>query len=226
MKKLSGQICVLGVSLIITAAHADDREWVSYKKLIDTTYLDKFYQVDPGKRQNLKLLIKVTPVNKSIAPSTVVLTTVHASGKDKLPLNSEGLMELVPDPAWIKEDAMIYTNLPKSEKSNVSAIFAVRLPELMTVSYKEMMAGVPEWNALIKEQAGLLRFMLPKFNAIEIHYAQPAKQTVQIMSKGGAKTLTADADGDIKLKLDEALQVENPQLVFSEKPTLIAVDEI
>jgi hypothetical protein len=229
MKKLLLNIMLLALvasNFYTLPAWADDREWVSYKKLVEKTYLDKFYQTAPGQRDQLRMLIQIMPENKSISPSNIVLTVIHGSAKDKLPLNSDGVMEFEPNPEWIKEDAMIYTNLPKNEKSSVGPIFASKTPQSLQLNYAELMASVPQWNTLIKEQAGVLRFMLPKFNAIHLHFAKAAQQSLQIVSKDGNKTYTIDSKGELKLKLSDALLKDNPQVLLSEKPTWVEVDEI
>jgi hypothetical protein len=228
MKKLLLLLLPLLTSMTLysIAAHAEDREWVSYKKLVESTYLDKFYRTDPIQRDQLRLLIQLTPENKSISPASVVLTVVHGGTKDTLPLNADGTMELEPNPEWIRDDAMIYTNLPKSEKSKINAIFATKTPHSLQLSYAELMASVPQWNTLIKEQAGILRFMLPKFNAIHLHFSKANQQSLQIMAKDGTKTYTADSKGELKLPLSEALMKDNPQIILAEKPSWVEVDEL
>jgi hypothetical protein len=229
MKKLLSklmQLALASTAIYALPAHAEDREWVSYKKLVETTFLDKFYRTEPSQRDQIRLLIQLRPDNKSISPANVVLTVVHGGEKDKLPLNADGIMELEPNAEWIKEDAMIYTNLPKNEKSGVGPVFATKTPQSLQLHYAELMASVPQWNTLIKEQAGVLRFMLPKFNAINLHFAKPTQQTLQIMAKDGTKTYTADAKGELKLTLSEALMKDNPTILLAEKPNWVEVDEL
>jgi hypothetical protein len=216
----------LGAVFLSLPARAEDREWVPYKKLVESLYLDKFYAVEPKQRDHLRLLVRLEPVNKAIVSSDIVLTVAHAGGKDKLGNVVDGILEFAPNPAWIKEDAMIYTSLPKGEKVRVDALFAARTPENLQTSYADLMTSVPQWNAVIKEKAGMLRFMLPKFNGVAIHFAKPAGQTVQVLAKEGAKTYTADAKGDLKIKLDDALMQGNPQVVLSERPRMVEVDEL
>ena len=213
-------------AFLCARVHAEDREWIPYKKLIEGLYLDKFYSAEPRTRDHLRLLVRFEPVNKSIKPGDVVLTVAHAGGRDRLPISSEGWMEIEPNPAWLKEDATIYTSLPKDEKVHLDAWFASRTPDKLELPYAELMTSVPQWNALLKEKAGMLRFMLPTFNAVDIHFAKPAVQTLQVLAKGGARTYTADAKGEIKLKLDDALMQGNPQVTLSEKPSMMEVDEL
>ncbi|MBV8634028.1 MAG: DUF2987 domain-containing protein [Burkholderiaceae bacterium] len=213
-------------TLVSSSALAEEREWVSYKKFIESFYLDKFYSAQPQSRDHLRLLVKLQPENKAIKASDVVLTVAHGGGRDRLAIDPEGFLEVEPNAAWLREEAMIYTNLPKGEKVHLDAWFASRTPDKLDLSYADLMASVPQWNALLKEKAGMLRFMLPTFNGIDIHFAKPAGQTLQVMAKGGARTYTADARGEIKLKLDDALMQGNPEVLLSEKPSMMEVDEI
>ncbi len=215
----------LGTTVLSLPARAEDREWVPYKKFVESFYLDKFYAVEPKQRDHLRLLVRLEPVNKAISSSDITLTVVHAGGKDKLGNVVDGLLEFTPNPVWINEEAMIYTSLPKGEKVRVDALFAARTPENLQTSYADLMTGVPQWNAVIREKAGMLRFMLPKFNGVAIHFARPG-QTVQVLAKEGAKTYIADAKGDLKIKLDDTLLQGNPQVVLSERPKMVEVDEL
>jgi|SRR6185437_516117 len=230
MKKILPLLAVSLISLSSVfagaAAAVADREWVPYKKFVETLYLDKFYAAEPRTRDHLRLLVKLQPVNKAIKPGDIVLTVAHTGGRDRLPVSEEGLMEVEPNAAWLKEDAMIYTSLPKGEKVHLDALFASRTPDKLELPYAELMTSVPQWNALLKEKAGMLRFMLPSFNGVDIHFAKPAGQTLLVQAKGGAKTYTADAKGEIKLKLDDALMQGNPQVQLSERPNLMEVEEL
>lgn len=205
-------------------AAAEDRAWVPYKKFIETLYLDKFYNVPLAQRDKVKLLVKIQPENKNYKASDLVLTIVHSGAKVPIPINADGIIDLVPNPDWIKEGAMIYTNLPKGEKSSVTSAFEAKVPDNLQIDYAYLMASVDQWNKLIKEYAGMLRFLAPTFTGVEFHFAKPAQQSVQLMTKNGPKTFTADAKGDIELKLDETLMKENPLLVLSERPAGIGMD--
>jgi hypothetical protein len=209
--------------MVTLPAAAEDREWVPYKKFIETLHLDQFYGAPPEQRDKVKLAVKIQPENKKYKPSDLVLTVVHSGVREPLPINADGIVDLVPNPAWIKEEAVIYTNLPKGEKSSVTSSFEARLPDSLQIDYGYLMASVTQWNRLIKNYAGMLRFLAPTFTGVELHFSKAAHQSLQLMTKSGAKTYTADAKGDIALKLDETLLKENPLLVLSERPAEIGM---
>lgn len=205
-------------------AAAEDREWVPYKKFVETLYLDKFYNVPPEQRDKVKLLVKIQPQNKNYKPSDQILTVVHSGLKDSIPIDAAGNIDLVPNPAWIKEDALIYTSLPKGEKSSVTSSFEAKIPDTLQFDYAYVTASVKQWNQLIKDYAGMLSFLAPTFTGVEFHFAKAAQQSVTLMMKNGPKIFTANSEGDIDLKLDESLIKENPLLVLSERPASIAMN--
>ncbi|HEX8955448.1 MAG TPA: DUF2987 domain-containing protein [Burkholderiaceae bacterium] len=213
-------------AMVVATVSAEEREWIPYKKFVESFYLDKFYAADPHLRDHLRLLVKLEPQDKTIKPGDIVLTVVHAGSRDRMPIDAEGVMDVEPNGAWLKDEAMIYTNLPKGSKVHIDALFASRTPDTLELPYAELMTSVPQWNALLKEKAGMLRFMLPTFNAIDLHFAKPAGQTLRVMDRNGTKIYTADAKGEIKLKLDNALMQVNPHVILSERPGMMEVDEI
>jgi hypothetical protein len=204
-------------------AWAEDREWVTYKKFVDTLYLREFYDIPLAERDKVRLLVKVQPENKKYKASDLVLTVMHGGVKERLPISAEGVIEAVPSPVWVHEDAMIYTNLPKGEKTQVLSSMEAKVPDSLQFDYAYLYASVAQWNHLIKEYAGMLRFDAPIFTGVEFQFAKAEHQSVQLVTKSGSKIFIADDKGYIDLMLDESLLKENPQLVLSERPVSIAM---
>ena len=219
-------LAMLFLATFTRSATAEDREWVPYKKFVESSYLDKFYSAPANQRDKLKLLVKVTPVNKAISVSNIALSVMHSGGKELIPINADGVVNLIPNRGWMKENPMIYTSMPKGEKTSISVTFAAKAPENLRFNYVALMGSVRQWNELINEYAGLLRFVAPKLNGIELHFAKPAQQTLQLMTKEGVKTFTADAKGSLKVKLDETWMKDDPQIVLSEHPVEIEVSDL
>lgn len=205
----------LGCSL---PSRAEDREWVSYQKFLEITFLDKFYDTPPAQRDKLTMRGAMSPKNKTIKVSDLVFTILHSAGKELVHVSADGTFHLVPTAKAIKENPMVLSNMPSGEKASFGfSVYAV-LPEGLKFSYASLMAGVKQSNDLVKAKAGILRVFAPKFTGVELHFAKPAQQTVQILGKEGVRTLTADAKGIVSLKLDESVLAADPQLVFSERP--------
>src|SRR5450830_992620 len=119
MKKLARTILLLPMLLLSLSAHASERVWVPYKKLVEELRLDKFYALPAAERDRLQLYVTVKPNNKSYKPSDVVLTAVKGTERQALPaLSPDFRMALPFNPAWMSEDTKIMTSLPKGEKSS------------------------------------------------------------------------------------------------------------
>jgi hypothetical protein len=205
------------------SAMAEDREWVTYKKFVDTLYLQDFYSTPLEARDKVRLLVKVRPANNRYKPSDLVLTVVHGGIKERLPLSAEGVLDAAPNPVWLQEDAMIYTNLPKGETSSVTSSMDAKVPESLQFDYAYLMDSLTQWNHLIKEYAAMLRFTAPTFIGVEIQFANADHQSMQLLTKDGPKTFVADDKGYIDLQLDESIAKENPPIILSERPANIAM---
>ena len=218
MLRTVSRLALLAALAHCSTGFAQDREWLPYKKLLEVTYMDKFYDAPLSQRDKIKLRGYLMPNNKAIKPQDVVLTVAHADGKERIQINTDGMFELVPTAKALKENPMVFTNVPAGEKAGVSFAVLAVVPEGLKFNYTGLTAGVKQATDLIKARAGMLSMFAPKFNGVEITFAKPAKQTLQIVAKAGTQTLTADAKGVIKLKVDAALVSEDPQVVFSEGP--------
>lgn len=204
---------LLPLLLLPLCAHADEREWVPYKKLIEDLRIDKFYALPAAERDKLRLFITVKPDNKSYKPSDVILTAVK--GKERLPLpalSPDYRMALVPNSAWLSDDTQIMTSLPKGEKSKVSLTATTALPDGLQWNYAAVMGSVAQMNQAIKKMAGALSMFAPTIKSVVFKFGKPAQLTV------GNKVWTTDAQHQIALKPDATLLKDNPAMLASERP--------
>ncbi len=209
MKKL----VLLPILLLSLTAHADERELLSYKKLIENQRLDKFYALPAAERDKVNLFITIKPNNKSYKPSDVVLTVVHGGERQALPpLSPEFRMMLVPNPKWMDDDTRIMTSLPKEEKSALGWDVVTPLPEGLQWNYAPVMSSVSQMNQAIKKMAGAFSMFAPSVKVVVFKFSKPAQLKV------GATAYNTDAKNQIKLKPDAALMKENPLMVASERP--------
>ena len=212
---------VLGL-LCHGAASADEREWFTYKTLIENARLEKFYAIPAAERDKLNLYVTVKPVNKAIKANQIVLTVLHKGAREVLPLAPNYRMALVPNAQWLAEDAKIMTSLPSSEKSALGWDITTPLPEGAQWSYAGLMASVAQSNAAIKKMAGAFSLFAPKIGVLVFKFAKPAKLTIQ--ASAGALQYSSDAKGEIRLKPDAALSKENPVMQASERPFEVELD--
>jgi hypothetical protein len=212
-------LTALMLPLLLTlpiAASAQEREWVPYKKLVETIKLDKFYALPPGERDKMVLYANLTPVNKNIAPSTVKLTVVHSGGRQPIPLDARGRALIVPNRAFLAEGAKIWTSLPRDEKMRIGFEPGAVIPEGLQWNYATVMGSLPQANAAIDKLAGAFSLLMPKMKVLVLDFDKPAQLTIH--AKGGDKRYASDGKNQVRLKLDEALLAENPPVNLSQRP--------
>jgi len=215
MKKL----VLLPLLLLSLAAHADEREWVPYKKLIEELRLDKFYAIPAAERDKLNMYITVKPRNAAYKPADVVLTVVHGSERQVLtPLSADYRLTVVPNPKWLSDDTKIMTSLPKGEKSAVDYEVTTPLPEGTQWNYTPVMSSVAQMNQAIKKMAGALSMFAPSVKVVVFKFSKPAQLKV------GETAYNTDAKNQIRLKPESAWLKENPLMVASERPIEARLD--
>lgn len=209
MKKLA----LIPLLLLSLHAHAAEREWVPYKKLVEDLRLDKFYALPAAERERLNLLISIKPNNSSYQPSDVVLTAVKGSERQPLPaLSPDFRMTLVPNPALLSDDTKIMTSLPAGEKSKVSMVATTTLPDGTQWPYASVMGSVGQMNHAIKKMAGALSMFAPTVKSVVFKFAKPAQLNV------AGKVYASDGKNQIRLKPEPAWLKDNPSMVASERP--------
>lgn len=220
---LNAPLLFLLASLLPAAAGAaGEREWMPYKKLVDTVKADKFYALPAGERDKVILYARLIPVNKAIAPPDARLVVVDGASKTPLPLDAAGRTRLVPNPQWLADDAKIWTSLPSGEKMSLGFDIGAVLPEASQWNYATVMGSISQANAAVGKVAGALRFFVPTMKSVIFKFDKPAQLTIK--AKGGEKRYASDAKHQLRLKLDEELLKENPVVALSERPFEAEID--
>lgn len=220
-KSLTVLLLPILLALPFTAA-ADEREWIPYKKLVETIKLDRVYALPAAQRDKVIVYALLKPVNKAIPLSDVKLTVVHAGGRQPLPLDARGRALIVPNAKWLAEDAKIWTTLPKGEKMSLGFDLGAVVPESLQWNYASVMGSLPQSNAAIGKVAGALSMFAPKMKSVIFKFDKPAQMTIR--AKGGEKRYASDARHQIRLQGDEDLLSENPLVTVSERPFEAEID--
>ncbi|MFL6671804.1 MAG: hypothetical protein ACJ8LG_00765 [Massilia sp.] len=222
MRKLLSALMLPLFLLPPVAASAQEREWIPYKKLVETIKLDKFYALPAAERDKLIMFANLKPVNKAISPANVKLTVVHSGGRQPIPLDARGRALIVPNRAFLAEDAKIWTSLPQGEKMSLSFEANAVLPEGLQWNYASVMGAVPQANAAMGKLAGMFSLVMPKMKTVLFSFDKPAQVTIH--AKGGDKRYATDAKNQIRLKSDDALLAENPRVDLSQQPLEAELD--
>jgi hypothetical protein len=217
---------IAAASLLLSfafAAHAaSEREWIPYRKLVETVKADKFYALPVGERDKVILYARLIPVNKAIAPPDAKLVVVDGASRTPLPLDAAGRARLNPNPQWLANDAKIWTSLPSGEKMSVSFDIGAVLPEAAQWNYATVMGAVPQSNAAIGKVAGALSMFVPTMKSVIFKFDKPAQLTIK--ARGGERRYASDAKNQVRLKLDGDLLKENPLVTLSERPVEAEID--
>ena len=203
-------------------AEAQEREWVPYRKLVETVRLDKFYALPAAERDKVQLYARLNPVNKAIKPTDVKLTIVDGATRQPIPLDARGLALVVPNPKWLANDAKILTSLPAGEKMSIGFDLGAILPEATQWPYASVMGSVPQANASVGKVAGMMSMFVPKMTSVIFKFDKPAQLTIK--ARAGDKRYATDAKHHLRLDADQDLLKENPLVVLSERPLEAEID--
>lgn len=210
------------LSLTLSAQAAGEREWIPYRKLVETVKADKFYALPAGERDKVILYARLVPLNKAIAPPDAKLVVVDGASRTPFPLDAAGRGRIVPNPQWLADDAKIWTSLPAGEKMSLGFDIGAVLPEAAQWNYATVMGAVPQSNAAIGKVAGALSMFVPTMKSVIFKFDKPAQLTIK--AKGGERRHATDAKNQVRLKLDGDLLKENPLVTLSERPFEAEID--
>ena len=101
-------------------------------------------------------------------------------------------------------DAVLWINQPKGVVG-VSLSFTARLPQAKNTTYARLMESLPVMERIVKQQAGMMSFMVPKLQGMDLIYPIGVTQTAMVGSGASAKTLRSDAQGRMRVPLDPAI---------------------
>jgi hypothetical protein len=214
---------VVASLLLALPGHAAEREWIPYRKLVDTIKLDKFDALPRAERDKMVVYAQLVPVNKAISPLDAGLVVVDGTSRTPLPLDATGRAHMELNPQWMADDAQIWTSLPKGEKIRMGFYIGAVVPETTQWRYATVMGAVPQTNAVIGKVAGALRFFIPTMKSVLFKFDQPAQMTIK--AAGGEKRYASDAKHQLKLKLDEDMLKENPLVEWSVRPVDAEIDD-
>lgn len=215
---------LLLISLLAAAgiAHAQEREWLPYKKFVDASRLDRYYALPQAERDKLDFYLTVQPANKKLKAADMNLTVVHGGVRTALPLDEKAQLHTGPNPQWLAEGATIMTTQAKDEKISVVYNLDAVVPEGTQWPYEKLMSSIPQGNAAIGKVAGAFSWFAPTFKSVQLCFDKPAEVTIQ--SRSGTRKFLSDARNRIRLPADAALLKENPLMTVSIRPLRADLD--
>ena len=218
MKKL----VLLSLLAWSSVANAQEREWLTYKKFLENTRLDRFYALPPAERDKLDIYLTLKPSNAQLKAADMNLTVVHNGTRTALPISDKGHLHLQPNAQWIAGDAKITTTQPKGEKIAVAYNLDAVVPDGTQWQYNKLMESVDQGNAAIGKVAGAFSLFAPSMKSVLLSFDKPAQLTIQ--ARSGSRQFSSDAKHKIRLQPDKALLKENPLVLVTSRPIQAELD--
>lgn len=212
---------LLLITLLASAgiAHAQEREWITYKKFVELIHSDRYYALPQSERDKLDFYLTLEPVNKNLKAADMNLTVEHAGKRSALPLDEQAHLRMAPNQQWLAEGATIMTTQPKGEKISIAYTLDAIVPDGTEWPYNKLMGSVAQANAARSKVAGMFGmfgYFTPAFKAVQLNFDQPAQLVIE--SKSGIKRFLSDAKNRIRLPADAAMLKENPIVTVSVRP--------
>ena len=166
--------------------------------IVVTSLQAKSGQKDHPLPPDLKMELRFGPTRQPLA--------LDREGRFTLPLRAD----------WAAGDAVLWVNQPKSVVG-IILNFTARLPQTTNTTYGRLMESLPVMERMVKQQAGMMSFMVPKLQGMDLSYPAGAAQTATVGTGASVKTWRSDAQGRLRLPFDPALPASTP-VVLSAMP--------
>ena len=204
---------IAGIGLFPSAALADKPGSIRYKGMLKMVERFERYADAAG----LESLIRVQSTVPDVRPGSIRLTIERVSGPIDIPIDASGAMQFPFSEALRDENPLIVSNQPNG---TLAMYGTVQCPdfERTEMGFTGLMECVTQANAGIKKAPVFVRFMIPKMNAIELHYPPGSDASVVIGHDAGDVRFTADADGVILIPFDKETKMDNPAVRLSALP--------
>jgi len=195
--------------------------------------MDDAWQLTQGVDQTkFAVRVAVSSRDKTVRQKDISLSIQSAAeGQIPVPLDINGqMLNVSHDEVLRHENPPIIANQPKGTLS-LTLAYWMPIPEELTFRYSRLGDGVAEANKAITnankiikaDYAGELSPFTRKVQGMNFWFpiSSTGKAKIKIESAAGRKEYTADTHGNVRLILETALLVENPEVIMSEKPTMI-----
>lgn len=208
---LTALLCLL-LPILASAADPIGRT-IPYRKLYEP--LSAARQSDPQGIVISALQAKPAQQDRPL-PIDLKMELRYGATRQPVVLERDGRFSLPLRADWAAGEAALWINQPKNVVG-ISLDFGARLPPTTTTTYGRLMESLPLMERIVKQQAGMMSFMVPSLKGVDLTYAAGTIQTAVIGTGASGKTLRSDAQGHLRMPLDPALPASTP-VVLSAMP--------
>ncbi len=159
---------------------------------------------DASSRIHVDLLL----FSNDVAPENVSVWLVTDSGRTRLPVNADGVIDVSEHEASLADMTGFEVD-PHEEGFGFGARMTPRLPLTPAVDPTLVRDSVDELNALIKREAGMLSLLAPRMKGIRARLA-PGEFVALSTASGQETTVQADDEGwvEVAWKLKSLSSIE------------------
>jgi hypothetical protein len=212
-------VTLLSVAGPPATARAADRLWHRYGAICEKLHLDALHRTPLAERDRLEVLLRLAPGSGAPPGTRPPTLTIDAKGGPiRLEPGPEGVIDFPVTDALLAEDPPVLTTAPEGQKTGVSFELRPVRPAGTSFPLAELMASVSQANKLIKAQAGFLSFAIPTMKAVRLVYPAGAPQTARLTAPGVERTIDTDAQGNLRIPRDEALEAAGARVELSSPP--------
>lgn len=195
---------------------------IPYRAVADI--LEGFAKVK--ERDKLHLAVRIVPAKGGTPPTPLQLELRGQQGPIPVKLAPSGeLVDFPLTPALRAENPKLVSNQPKG---------SLKLEAALALRYSGKLIENPAWyldalaqaNAAIKSQAGLLSFVVPKLDTVVFEFAPSAGAPAQVTLRTdtGEKSIAADAEGRVRVKLGPETTRKGARLTLPTEPRRITAE--
>ncbi|HEV2606459.1 MAG TPA: DUF2987 domain-containing protein [Xanthomonadaceae bacterium] len=186
---------------------------IPYQKLYEM--LAAVRQSDPQGIVVSSLQAQSSPEDQPL-PGGLRIELRFGATRQPIALDHDGRFSLPLRADWAAGDAALWVNQPRS-MVGISMSLTARLPQTTNTTYGRLLEGLSVTERIVEQQAGMMSFMVPKLQGMDLTYAGGTVQTAKVGSGASAKTLHSDSQGRLRLPFDSALPASTP-VVLSALP--------
>ncbi len=157
-------------------------------------------------------------------PTANLKLVIQSKGGDiAVPIAADGTASFPVRADLLAENPPVLTNTAKGTLQ-LSVALRVEAPPAERFRYGLMVAMQEEAGAMIRKQGMMARMLAPDFGALLIHFPAGTKATATVESAKGSVSITADAEGAIRIPDRRDWRREDPWIQLSSLPEQIALE--
>lgn len=171
----------------------------------------------------IRVRFRLSSKRAEVKPKDIQVSLQGNTLYREIPVAADGEIEIPLLPQALPDEAQLVSNQPE-HSLNVDVTLEAILPDPRSFRYADARAVLAPAHDVVRAfLPRWLGWLAPDFNALLVRFEHADGQTVTVRLKGGDQVYRVDAEGNVKLPIDEDLLREDPWISVSQTPQLITV---